>query len=122
MFGALSSLVMIFLTILFGSLKLQHLINKKSPSITTNQQPLEAGVTYKIDQDEFMMAFTAENYDTGAPITDPRYVKWVTAYWERIDGDWEITRWYPMHKCTDADFSRFKKPENDLVAAKVNKL
>ena len=68
-----------------------------------------------------MMAFTAENYDTGVPLSDPRYVKWVTAFWERVGGEWNI-KWYPMQKCSDAQFSRFKAPENDLIAAKVNKL
>ena len=64
MCGALMSFVIMFLTIMFGILKLQHLIEKKNPTINTNISPLEAGVKYNIDQDEFMMAFTAENYDT----------------------------------------------------------
>ena len=121
MCGAITSLAIIYVTILFGSLKLQHLTNKKGPTINTNITPLEAGVTYKIDQDEFMMAFSAENYETNEPLTDPRYVKWVTAYWERVGGKL-LTRFYPMHKCSDAEFSRFSKPENDLTATKVNKL
>ena len=117
--GALISLFIMFLTIMFGILKLQHLFERKNSTINTNISPLEAGVKYKLDQDEFMMAFTAENYDTGAPLSDPRYVKWVTAYWERVGGEW-IINWFPMHKCSGAEMARFKNPENDLIATRVN--
>ena len=67
-----------------------------------------------------MMAFSAENYVKGTAISDPRYVKWVTAYYERVGGEW-ITTWYPMHKCSDADFSRFYNLENDFIATKIDK-
>ena len=82
---------------------------------------MEEGVRYNVDQEEFMMAFTAVNYDTGVPLSDPRYVKWVTAYWERVGGEW-IINWFPMHKCSGAEMARFKNPENDLIATRVNKL
>ena len=54
---------------------------RKNPSINTNETALEAGQTYDTAQDEFMIAVAAENYLTGVGISDPRYVRWVTAYW-----------------------------------------
>ena len=67
-----------------------------------------------------MMAFTAENFDTSAPISDARYVKWVTALWKRVNGEWDL-KWYPMHKCRDAEFSRFKESKTEQIATKVRK-
>ena len=53
-----------------------------------------------------MMAFAAENYDTGAAISDSRYVRWVFAVWSRVNNASAQT-WYPMHKCSGEEFSRF---------------
>ena len=110
--GALISMTIIFLTITFGLIKLQHLLQRKNPTMISNMAPLEAGQEYSTAQDEFMIATVAENYNTGDGISDPRYVRWVTAYWQRING--ELTRkYYPMYKCLDEDFARFKTPENN---------
>ena len=54
---------MIFIVvILFSLLKLQHLIERKNPLITMNKTELDSSVTYPLNQDDFMMAFFAENY------------------------------------------------------------
>ena len=68
------------LTITFGLVKLQHLLQRKDPIIISNENPLEVGQKYELAQEEFMTAYAAENYDTGKGISDPRYIRWVTAY------------------------------------------
>ena len=113
-------MTIVFLTIAFGLVKLQHLLMRKDPLITTIETPLEAGERYEIAQDEFMTAYAAENYNTGAGISDPRYVRWVTAVYQRNGVEWN-TLWYPMHKCQEVEFAKFwtTKSSNEI---KVDRL
>ena len=56
------------------------------------------------------MAFALENWWSG-PKDDPRYVQWViqiTTGESYNDG----IAFYPMHRCTDDDFSRFHQFED----------
>ena len=119
--GAFVTLTMYTLMFAFTTLKLEHLIERKNPIISTNLIPLEEGTTYSTDSDEFMMAFTAENYDTGKAISDPRFVRWLFAVWERDGSSSKIT-YYPMHKCTDEEFARFEKSNRESVGEKVKRL
>ena len=64
---------------------------------------------YETNQDEFMLGVAAENFDTGEFMSDPRYVRWVTAFWEKKDGKW-ITDWYLMHPCSEEELSKFMPP------------
>ena len=68
-----------------------------------------------------MLAFAAENYDTGAPLSDPRYVRWV-ANLAFKEGNGTSHTYYPMHKCTDDEFARFDTPKNEMTAIKVKRL
>ena len=67
------------------------------------------------------MAFAAENYDTGTALSDPRYVRWLLAIWSRENSKSVIT-WYPMHKCTVEEFTRFEMTKKESVGAKVKQL
>ena len=67
-----------------------------------------------------MMAFFAENFITGEPISDPRFVTWVVLYVEHNDEEAiEKSTFYPMHPCTNEEFLRFKPPSTDMIRAKV---
>ena len=59
-----------------------------------------------------MLAFAAESFDTGKYLSDPRYVRWVTASWEKKNDEY-FTTWYPMHVCTEEELTRFETPENE---------
>ena len=85
---------------------------RENPIINSNNYPLEAGTTYGTDEDEFMMGVAAENYDTNEALSDPRYVQYVTAFWEKKNDKWTKT-WYPMHACSEDDFAKFAPPENE---------
>ena len=43
-----------------------------------------------------MLAVAAENFDSGEFLDDPRYVRWVTAFWQKKNGKISTT-WYQMH-------------------------
>ena len=66
-----------------------------------------------------MMAFALESWITG-PKDNSNYVQWVL---QVNHGSAEKTEFsfYPMHKCTDEEFSRFHQ-FNDASAAKAKKL
>ena len=118
--GGIVTLIIFLVTFSFGVMKMQHLLEKKNPVINTNEEPLEDGTIYATNGDEFMMAFAAERYDDARGLSDQKYIKWVAAYWVKTDNVWEI-KWFPMYRCTDDDFARFNLPENELVAAKMEK-
>ena len=48
--------------------------------LVTNEIMLEASEKYDTTEEDFFTAYVAENYDTGAGISDPRYVRWVAHY------------------------------------------
>ena len=119
--GACVSVQIIIILIAFGIQKLSHLILRKNPIINTNMFPIPENTKYALDQDEFMLAVAAENFDTGEFINDPKYVRWVTAFWEKTDGVTSKT-WYLMHPCTEEEFSRFEPPEDEQTGQKVKRM
>ena len=77
---------------------------------------------YDTAADEFMMAFSATNYDTGEPVSDPRYVRWSATTTDVTDGQPTTYTWYPMHQCSDEEFSRFYSPVNQETELNTKKL
>ena len=57
------------------------------------------------------MAVAAENYDTGAGISDPRYVRWVVNHVQRKNDEWS-NKIYLMHKCHEEEFAELNVAEN----------
>ena len=69
--GACASITIIILTFLFALIKLQHLVEKKNPTISTNESSLKEGERFDTGSDIFMMAFAAENVgNDGEPRSD----------------------------------------------------
>ena len=62
--GALISIVIFSLTLVYGLIKMQQLFERKNPVINTNVTPVAVGASYNVLQDEFYAAFAAENYET----------------------------------------------------------
>ena len=98
--GAFLSMIILVIVLMFGILKLKFLLLRKNPTIVSNKTPLDITTTYSLGSDEFMMAFFAENYWTGAALSDRRYVNWVTRLVVIEEGT-KTKTWYPMHKCKD---------------------
>ena len=119
--GAIVSITIILLTLMFGLMKFQGMIIHKNPNIVSNEIQLEAGKIYATAQDEFMMAFAAESYSNGNGISDPRYVRWITGYKIRIGTEWSV-KYYPMYQCRDEDFTRFFTPDTKKTEIKVQRL
>ena len=54
----------------------------------------------------FMMAFTIENYFSGETLDDPRYMKWVASFEVHKDGAME-TYEIPVFPCREEDYANF---------------
>ena len=74
-------------------------LEKEPGSHGTNEEPVVDDYIYDTAADEFMMAFSATNYDTGEPVSDPRYVRWYAATTDVKDVQSTRNTW-PMHKCS----------------------
>ena len=73
---------------------------------------MDEGVSYRLDQEEFMMAFAFETTYGKIIDFDSRYVRWVSRTWEQV-GDQSIIKYYPLHPCTEQEMSEFVEAEND---------
>ena len=86
--GGFVSLVIIFITIMFGGLKLSHLTTRKGPTINTYVQTdvFSGEDVFNTVENNFMAAFSLQEYMTFEFKNDPRYVKWFARYLRSIDG------------------------------------
>lgn len=69
-------------------------------------------LVYETAENEFMIALSAANFETAAPVSDPRYVRWYATTIDAKDGQTTYT-WYPMHQCSDDEVSRFYSPSSN---------
>ena len=76
--GSMVSILVFTTTLLFGLLKLQHLIEKKNPTIMVVNSPLNANETFDTGSNDFMMAFAVSDFNelSDKMLSNPRYVRW----------------------------------------------
>ena len=117
--GVCLSIIISTLTLAFSLIKIQHLATRKNPILTVNETPQEPGKIYDTGQSDFMVAFAAEHWDTGFK-DDPRYIQWTVLFQKFVDNV-ETKAWYPVHQCTDEEFARFHRVD-DESAIKVARL
>ena len=106
-FGGCMSLLLIILTFLYSTLKLEELIERKRPSIVTNidENALIDGDEYNTREENFMIAVGAKNYLSGSK-DDPRYVKWVASLTKESESGPELVN-YEMHPCSVEELEKF---------------
>ena len=99
--------------LLFGLLKLKHLLSKHNPTINTIEQEdaFEDGEYFDTAENDFNLAFALTRV-TGnqRPISSERYIKWFA----RVRDETEERRkqWLlPTYRCTDDDFAKFHPPQ-----------
>lgn len=67
------------LTMIFGIIKMQHLLLRKNPDLYefTEEAAFDETKTYSMRDNDFMFAISAFSWTKGVR-TDPRYVQFVT--------------------------------------------
>ena len=106
--GGVVSVMIIYVTLLFAILKFVNMLNKENPTVFSYFEPDAVDVDYMfnmIDED-FMIAFSLEDYNTGETKMNTDYVKFYAMYSDMKDGKRGTTE-VPLHKCTEEDYSRF---------------
>ena len=120
--GACASIFMLTVTLGYGLLKLQLLLERKVTSITSNMTRLEEGTSVALaEAGNLQIALAATSQATGLAITDPRYVRWYTQVWSFEGGKSSIV-YYPLHQCTEEEFAAFSQPDSPTTEASVNEL
>ena len=66
-----------------------------------------------------MIAFAAEHWEQGYK-DNPRYIQWGVLRQKFVDAV-ESTTWYPVHQCSEEEFARFHRIE-DESAIKIAQL
>ena len=118
--GGFFSAVVLMLTIMFAGLKLQHLIEHKNPSITTNTRALEIGEKYDLASDDFKIAFSAATV-AFEPKSDPRYMRWVARF-RTVDKSIDTEEEIPLHVCSDEEIAEFDEPLSEETKEMVKNL
>ena len=76
--GAIATILIMTVSLMFGIVKLEHLILKRNPNLTTNTESLEDDEVYDSSSDEFMLAFAlTSNGSKNKSVYDPRYFRWI---------------------------------------------
>ena len=110
--GGCVSLVIMYVTFLFALLKLQHLLSKHNPTVNTFTEHAafgESDVWTGEENNDFMMAFTVVDYESGEVRDDLSFVKWFAHLWIVVDGEASLVE-IPMNPCSDEDFAKFYEP------------
>ena len=78
-FGGCISIAIIYVTFIFATLKLQHLLSRHNPSVNVfvDQDALSSDDIWDgANEDDFMVAFAVVDYISGEAKTDKSFVKW----------------------------------------------
>ena len=107
-FGAMLSLIVSVLVLLYGITKSSHLQNVKGATISTYEEKADSSQTNALDINErnLRVAFAVEGFLDEEMKADPRYVKWIFRQSYRKDNMWQ-ERILPHHECTEDDFKDF---------------
>ena len=107
--GAFVSMLITIIVLLFASIKLIELNEKKNPSITSYERPNPTDYETPINLNEigFRVAFAwYDVWPENKPRDDPAYVKNYVTYVQQID-DVRTKTLLPFHKCTEEDYAEF---------------
>ena len=120
--GGCMSLAIMYITFVFATLKLQHLISHHNPSVNdyVEKNAFDHTVEYSPKEKKFKLALRVQNYLTGEMMNDTSFVKWFAEYMVSIDGNRTS---YPidMHLCTDEDYESFFEPTAE-AATRLTKI
>ena len=106
-FGGCMSLLIIVLTFLYSTLKLQEMIERKKPSIITNvdENAFIDGEEYNTREENFMIAVGARNYISGQK-DDARFVKWVAMLTKGSESG-PVLENHELHPCSVEELEKF---------------
>lgn len=107
------TILIVYVTFVFASLKLMHLLSHHNPQVNESVEIDAFGpdYIYETATGDFMLAVAVEDYLTGEIKHDPRFVKWFAEHIDSVNGVSTSTE-VPMHICTEEDYERFYTPDH----------
>ena len=81
--GGCISIAIMYVTFIFATLKLQHLLSRHNPSVNVfvDQDALSYDDIWDgANEDDFMVAFAVVDYMSGEAKSDKKFVKWFAQY------------------------------------------
>ena len=119
--GSLGTILVFSLTLTYGLLQLQNMVNFKNPSI--QERPIVVGLDedYSLDEDGYMMAFSLEGPGNQIIDFDARLLRWVATTYERRNSTFSSKN-YQLQPCTTDQFNQFYKAESEATESKVKEL
>ena len=100
----------------YGSLKLETLLQRKNPTISSSEKgsALDESTELDLKSAGLKFAFTAEK-EIGSSIVlmnDSRYVRFMATVSGYTEGEWGL-RPIDFHECTEAELKEFAPPISD---------
>lgn len=102
---------MVFVLTSYGSVKLDHLMERHNPLVNAFEKQLFYDETERLDlhKDEIHIAFNVESLNGSETKDDPRYVKMLARLFTVKDGI-SSEQVLDLHPCTDEDLAAFPPP------------
>ena len=114
--GNLCSLFLITIMALYGLIKLDHLLNKQNPSITTLEEHKEfedeINPINLRDDANMRFAYSILDAQEEESLLDTRYVKIIPRIWTTFANGTQTERVLDHHPCTDDDWAQFSPPDD----------
>ena len=79
-FGGLMTLLVMFLSLFYILLKVEHLFSRKNPSISKFTDATNTDGVYNLNQDDFQLAVGIEHWFEGVK-NDGKYLKWMVTHY-----------------------------------------
>ena len=97
-----------YITFLFAVIKLSHMLSRHNPIVNTylERDVYDEHFEFDIQDEDLMVAFTLEDYNTLITKNDTRYVKFFVQYSNMTNGDRAMHE-IGLHPCNDNDWPRF---------------
>ena len=107
--GGCATLFITLLSIQYGLIKLQGLLERLNPSVISVIRPneIDSDQKYSTIENNFAVAFGIENYFSNESLDDSKYIKWVASYVRYENGESMGRTELLTYQCTDEDFSQF---------------
>ena len=105
--GGCVTFIMLSVTFLFATLKFQHLILRHNPSINSHTEYFaNRGSRFDINQPDFQIAVSLNQFGSFEPLSDPNYLQWVAQYIQYKNGQLkEYGEPIPLRRCSEEDLA-----------------
>ena len=115
--GGCCSILIIYVSVMYALHKFNHLILRHNPQLNSYEvfDAFDADYRFETSESDFMLAVAMEDYNTGEIKNDPKYVKWFANLLVGNDGV-KTKRELPMHECSEEDYAKFQKPDDDALS------